>query len=65
MIRRFVLLVALFLAAAAASVALPPGAVPALAFERQTLEIATRSGVHVFSVELATTDAERDRKSVV
>jgi uncharacterized membrane protein (UPF0127 family) len=29
--------------------------------EQQTLEIATKTGVHVFSVELAVTDAERER----
>jgi uncharacterized membrane protein (UPF0127 family) len=30
-----------------------------LAADRQTVEIATRSGVHAFAVELATTEAER------
>lgn len=34
---------------------------PLLAAERQTLEIASASGVHVFSVELAATDEERAR----
>jgi uncharacterized protein len=29
--------------------------------EQQTLEIASKSGVHVFAVELATTDEERQR----
>jgi uncharacterized membrane protein (UPF0127 family) len=29
--------------------------------EQQTLEIATKTGVHVFSVELAVTDEERER----
>ena len=29
--------------------------------EQQTLEIASKSGVHVFSVELATNDEERER----
>jgi uncharacterized membrane protein (UPF0127 family) len=29
--------------------------------EQQTLEIASKSGVHVFAVELAVTDAERER----
>ncbi|MDC7785249.1 DUF192 domain-containing protein [Rhodoplanes sp. TEM] len=59
MTRRSVLLAALFAAVATSLLAVPFAAAPALAFERQTLEIATRSGVHVFSVELATTDAER------
>jgi uncharacterized protein len=31
------------------------------AAEQQTLEIASKSGVHVFAVELATTDEERSR----
>jgi uncharacterized protein len=34
---------------------------PAMAAEQQTLEIASKSGVHVFSVELAVTDDERAR----
>jgi len=34
---------------------------PAIAAEQQTLEIASKSGVHVFSVELAVTDDERAR----
>jgi len=34
---------------------------PASAADLQTLEIVTRSGVHVFDVELATTDEERTR----
>jgi uncharacterized membrane protein (UPF0127 family) len=33
----------------------------ARAAEQQTLEIASRTGVHVFSVELAVTDEERSR----
>lgn len=37
----------------------PLGLSGAHAFERQTLEIATKTGVHVFAVEVATTDAER------
>jgi uncharacterized protein len=36
-------------------------AVPARSAEQQTLEIASRTGVHVFSVDLAVTDAERER----
>jgi len=32
---------------------------PARSAERQTLEIATKSGVHAFSVELAATEAQR------
>jgi uncharacterized protein len=34
---------------------------PASASEQQTLEIVSKSGVHVFSVELAVTEAERER----
>jgi uncharacterized membrane protein (UPF0127 family) len=34
---------------------------PAQAADPHTLEIASRTGVHVFSVELATTEAERAR----
>jgi uncharacterized membrane protein (UPF0127 family) len=34
---------------------------PSIATEQQTLEIASKSGVHVFSVELAVTDEERER----
>jgi len=33
----------------------------ARAMEQQVVEIATRTGVHVFSIELATTDEERAR----
>ena len=33
----------------------------ARAMDLQTLEIATKSGVHVFSVEMATTDQEREK----
>jgi len=33
----------------------------ARAIEQQVVEIATRTGVHVFSIELATTDEERAR----
>ena len=43
---------------AAALVAVAPRARGA---EQQTLEIASRSGVHVFAVELAVTDDERQR----
>jgi len=35
--------------------------VPARGAEQQTLEIASRSGVHVFTVDLAVTDDERQR----
>jgi uncharacterized membrane protein (UPF0127 family) len=48
----------LAMAAAAYIVVLLPAA---RAAEQQTLEIASKSGVHVFSVELAVTDAERER----
>jgi uncharacterized membrane protein (UPF0127 family) len=34
---------------------------PAIAAEVQTLEIASKSGVHVFAVEMATSDAEREK----
>jgi uncharacterized membrane protein (UPF0127 family) len=34
---------------------------PARAAETQMLEIATKTGVHTFEVEIATTDAERER----
>jgi uncharacterized membrane protein (UPF0127 family) len=34
---------------------------PSIAAESQTLEIVSKSGVHVFAVELAVTDAERER----
>ena len=34
---------------------------PSSAAEQQTLEIASKSGVHVFSIELAVTDEERER----
>jgi uncharacterized protein len=51
----YALLVAL---AGAALVAAPP---PARSAEQQTLEIASKTGVHVFAVELAVTDAERER----
>jgi len=36
-------------------------AAPAHTAERQTLEIASKSGVHVFSVEIAATEAERQK----
>ncbi len=36
-------------------------AMPSRGAERQALEIATKSGVHVFEVELAVTDEERSR----
>jgi uncharacterized protein len=48
----------LALAAAAYLVALLPAARGA---EQQTLEITSKTGVHVFSVELAVTDEERER----
>jgi uncharacterized membrane protein (UPF0127 family) len=34
---------------------------PARLAERQTLEIASKTGVHAFSVEIADTDAEREK----
>lgn len=36
-------------------------AVPARSAEQQTIEIASKSGVHVFAVDLAVTDQERER----
>ena len=51
----YALLVALV---GAALVAAPPAARSA---EQQTLEIASKSGVHLFAVELAVTDEERSR----
>lgn len=62
MTRRTVLSAALRLVAVAVLAILlgtPLGLSGGNAFERQTLEIATKSGVHVFAVEVATTDAER------
>jgi hypothetical protein len=57
MMRRLVCTI-LALAAAAYLVVLLPAARGA---ELQTLEIASKTGVHVFSVELAVTDEERER----
>jgi hypothetical protein len=51
--RRSVLLLGLFL------LIWPLGADRSLAAEEGTLEIASKSGVHVFAVELAVTDEER------
>ncbi len=52
-------LVAALLVAACALPALPPS--PAQAAGTATIEIVTSSGVHAFSVEMATNDAERSR----
>jgi uncharacterized protein len=57
MMRRLVCTM-LAVAAAAYLVVLLPAARGA---EQQTLEIASKTGVHVFSVELAVTDEERER----
>jgi uncharacterized protein len=57
MMRRLVCTI-LAMAAAAYLVVLPPAVRGA---EQQTLEIASKTGVHVFSVELAVTDKERER----
>src|SRR5260370_11257922 len=57
MIKRLAFVV-LLVAVAACLVASPPTARSA---EQQILEIASRTGVHVFSVELAVTDEERSR----
>jgi uncharacterized protein len=50
------LAVAVTLAAASLMAPLPAGSA-----EQQTLEIVSKSGVHVFSVELAVTDEERQK----
>ena len=50
-----------FLFALAAIVALAWSQASVHGAEQQTLEIATKSGVHVFAVELATNDEERAR----
>ena len=57
MTRRFALFAALGALAVLFAACLAPA--PTVAAERGVLEIATRTGVHVFSVELAVTDAER------
>lgn len=57
MTRRFACLAVALSALAAVAAGIAP--TTARAAERQVLEIATRTGVHVFSVELAATDAER------
>jgi uncharacterized membrane protein (UPF0127 family) len=44
-----------------AGCALPDAQTPASAAAQDTIEIVTSSGVHAFSVELATNDAERAR----
>ncbi len=44
-----------------AGCALPAAQTPASAAAQDTIEIVTSSGVHAFSVELATNDAERAR----
>jgi uncharacterized protein len=48
-----------FAAAFAAALILSP--LPAGSAEQQTLEIASKNGVHVFTVELAVTDEERQK----
>jgi uncharacterized protein len=54
----FIRAVAFTVALAAAWLAAPP---PAGSTEQQTLEIVSKSGVHVFTVELAVTDEERQK----
>ena len=49
------------LVAVAALLAFALGSLSASAAEKGTLEIVTRNGVHVFTVELATNDAERQK----
>jgi len=58
MIKRLLVCAALVVATGALLLMLYP---TARAAEQQTLEIASKSGVHVFSVELAVTDEERSR----
>ncbi len=57
-IRSSVRILALAVAVAAAWLMAP---LPAVSAEQQTLEIVSKSGVHVFSVELAVYDAERQK----
>jgi uncharacterized membrane protein (UPF0127 family) len=57
MSRWFLLLLSAIFVMSASADLIPP----AIATEQQTLEIASKSGVHVFSVELAVTDEERER----
>jgi uncharacterized protein len=57
MIRRLVCAATVVTAGALLLMLLPA----AYGAEQQTLEIASKSGVHVFSVELAMTDEERER----
>src|SRR5579862_8437171 len=57
-IRSSVRILALAVAVAAAWLMAP---LPAVSAEQQTLEIVSKSGVHVFSVELAVSDAERQK----
>ena len=48
-------------AALALVVTLAPGLTPVRALDRNTVEIATSSGVHVFTVEIADTEAAREK----
>jgi uncharacterized protein len=60
MTRRLAMIAALVAAALFGALHVAP-AVPAAAAEFGTLEIVSKSGVHVFAVELAVTDEERAR----
>jgi uncharacterized membrane protein (UPF0127 family) len=50
-----------FAASLALILALSPAWTPARALDRNTVEIATKSGVHVFTVEIADTEAAREK----
>jgi len=50
-----------FAAALALVVTLAPAWTPARALDRNTVEIATKSGVHVFTVEIADNEAAREK----
>jgi uncharacterized membrane protein (UPF0127 family) len=56
--REFIRTLAFAVAFAAAWLMAP---LPAVSAEQQTLEIVSKNGVHVFSVELAVTDEERQK----
>jgi uncharacterized protein len=58
---RLVRVAALAAIAVVAGCALPAAQTPASAAAQDTIEIVTSSGVHAFSVELATTEADRAR----
>src|SRR5262249_42150734 len=59
--RAFSMRILSFVAFVAFVAGLMLSSLPAGSAEQQTLEIASKSGVHVFSVELAVTDEERQK----